>query len=274
MAGLVPGIHVFNAVPIFKTWMAGTSPAMTSRGNVMSDLIKSTRDGAVATITIDRPGDGNVLTLDMLRALTATIRTAAASDAKVIALRSTGADFCRGRESKGGPANPTALVMRDQVLQPILDVYAALNDAPQPTVCAVQGAALGFGCAMATACDVTIAADNATFKLPEMTHNLPPTLAISALMPKVPRKALAWMVYAMPELDAQTALQIGIVSAVVPLAKLEDALAETLKTMTARSPAALVAVKDYLRSAPMMEPRGAAAYGAALLSGVLTSAEH
>jgi enoyl-CoA hydratase/carnithine racemase len=240
----------------------------------MSDLIRSARDCAVTTITIDRPSDGNILTLDMLRALTAAIKSAAASDAKVIALRSTGADFCRGRDPKGGPANPTALVMRDQVLQPILDVYAALNDAPQPTVCAVQGAALGFGCAMATACDVTIAADNATFKLPEMTHNLPPTLAISALMPKVPRKALAWMVYAMPELDAQTALQTGIVSAVVPLAKLDDALTETLKTMTTRSPAALNAVKEYLRSAPVMEPRGAAAYGVALLSGVLTSAGH
>jgi enoyl-CoA hydratase len=240
----------------------------------MSDLIRSSSEGASASVTIDRPGDGNVLTLDMLRALTTALRSAAASDAKVIVLRATGADFCRGRESKGGPANPTALVMRDQVLQPILDVYAAINDAPQPTVCAVQGAALGFGCAMATACDVTIAADNAVFKLPEMTHNLPPTLAISALMTKVPRKALAWMVYAMPEINANTALQIGIVSAVVPLAKLDGAVAETLKTMTARSPAALVAVKDYLRSAPMMEPRGAAAYGAALLSGVLTSAGH
>jgi enoyl-CoA hydratase/carnithine racemase len=247
---------------------------MYERSFSMSDLLKSSRDGAVASITIDRPGDGNVLTLDMLCTLAAAIKSAAASDAKVIVLRATGADFCRGRESKGGPANPTALMMRDQVLQPILDVYSALNDAPQPTVCVVQGAALGFGCAMATACDVTIAADTATFKLPEMTHNLPPTLAISALMTKVPRKALAWMVYAMPELDAQTALQIGIVSAVVPLAKLEDAVAETLKTMTARSPAALIAVKDYLRSAPMMEPRGAAAYGAALLAGVLTSAGH
>ena len=241
-------------------------------GLTMTETIRMTREGAVAAITIDRAAEGNVLTTEMLRALTATIRAAAATDAKVITLRTTGADFCRGRDPKGGPANPTALVMRDQVLQPILDVYAALNEAPQPVVCAVQGAALGFGCAMATACDVTIAADNATFKLPEMTHNLPPTLAISALMPKVPRKAIAYMVYAMPQIDAATALQIGIVSAVVPLARLDAAISDTLATMTARSQAALVAVKDYLRSAPAMEPRGAAAYGAALLSGVLTSA--
>jgi enoyl-CoA hydratase len=240
----------------------------------MSELIKSSRDGMVVTITIDRPAEGNVLTLEMLRALTARLKEAGTSDAKVIALRSTGADFCKGRDGKGGPQNPTALVMRDQILQPILDVYDALNNVPQPVVCAVQGAAHGFGCAMATAADITIAAEGATFKLPEMTHNLPPTLAISALMPKVPRKAIAYMVYAMPQIHAATALQIGIVSAVVPLARLDAAVAETLATMTARSQAALVAVKDYLRSAPAMEPRGAAAYGAALLSGVLTSAGH
>ena len=68
----------------------------------MSDVIRMSRDGAVAAITIDRPAEGNVLTTDMLRALTATIRAAAASAATVIALRSTGVDFCRGRDGKGG----------------------------------------------------------------------------------------------------------------------------------------------------------------------------
>ena len=240
----------------------------------MSDQIKSSRDGMVITITIDRPAEGNVLTLEMLRALTARLKDAGLSDAKVIALRSTGADFCKGREAKGGPANPTALVMRDQILQPILDVYDALNNVPQPVVCAVQGAAFGFGCAMATAADITIAADSATFKLPEMTHNLPPTLAISALMTKVPRKAIAWMVYTLAEIDAKTAQSLGIVSSVVPKVQLDGAVDDAIKAMTSRTPAALIAVKDYLRSAPMMEPRGAAAYGAALLSGVLTSQGH
>jgi enoyl-CoA hydratase len=240
----------------------------------MSEHIKSSRDGMVVTITIDRPAEGNMLSLEMLRALTGRLKEAGLSDAKAIALRSTGNDFCKGREVKGGPANPTALVMRDQILQPILDVYDALNNVPQPVVCAVQGAAFGFGCAMATAADLTIAAEGATFKLPEMTHNLPPTLAISALMTKVPRKAIAWLVYTLAEIDAKTALSLGMVSSVVPKAQLDAAMDDTLKALTARSSAALIAVKDYLRSAPMMEPRGAAAYGAALLSGVLTSAGH
>jgi enoyl-CoA hydratase/carnithine racemase len=237
----------------------------------MSDLIRLTRNGAVAAVTIDRPTEGNLLDTALLRAFTARLKEAAASDAKVILIRTAGADFCRGRDPKGGPPNPTPLMIRDQVLQPILDVYGAINGAPQPVVCAVQGAALGFGCAMATACDITIAADGATFKLPELAHNLPPTLAIWAMMAKVPRKALTFMVYTQAEIDARTALSLGIVSAVVPKAELDARVDQTVKALTARSAQALTAVKDYLRTAPLMDPAGGAAYGGTLIGAVLTS---
>jgi enoyl-CoA hydratase/carnithine racemase len=88
----------------------------------------------------------------------------------------------------------------------------------------------------------------------------------------VPRKALTYMVYSMDEIDAQAALQLGFISIVVPLAGLDAALDKLLAATTARSPEALIAVKDYFRVAPYMEPRGAADYGANLLAGVLSSA--
>jgi enoyl-CoA hydratase len=238
----------------------------------MSDVIQSSRDGVVAGITIDRPAEGNLLTIEMVRALTGAFRSAAKTDAKVIVLRSAGPDFCRGRDNAGTPPSPTSLKMRANVCEPILDAYDAIANAPQPVVAVVQGMAHGFGCAIAGACDISIAADNARFKLPEMEKNLPPTLAISALMPRTPRKALTWMVYSMAELDAQTALALGIVSTVVPAAQLDSALSMLLSTMTSRSPEALTAVKDFFRSASLMEPRGVADYGANLLASVLTSA--
>jgi enoyl-CoA hydratase len=238
----------------------------------MTSVIQSTRDGAIARITIDRAAEGNLLTVDMLRELTALFRAAAATDAKVILLRSAGADFCCGRDVRGGTPSPTAMVMRANVCEPILQIYDAIAEAPQPVVCAVQGIAHGFGCAMATACDITIAADNARFKLPEMEKDLPPSLAISAMLARVPRKAITWMVYSMEEIDATTAQQLGIVSNVVPAAELDAAVSKLLATMTARSPAALVAVKDYLRSAEHMDPRGARDYAANLLASVLSSA--
>jgi enoyl-CoA hydratase len=232
--------------------------------------ITSSRDGAVATVTIDNAAQGNLLTVEDLRELATTIRAAGATDARVIVLRTVGADFCRGR-APGAPS-PTALTMRANVCEPILDVYDALAGIRQPVVARVQGAALGFGAAMAGACDLTIAADNARFQLPEMHRDLPPTLAISALMARVPRKALTHLVYSMAEIDAATALQLGIVSQVVPLADLDGALAKLLATMTARSPEALVAVKDFFRAAPYMDPRGIADYAGNLLAAVLSSA--
>jgi enoyl-CoA hydratase/carnithine racemase len=234
--------------------------------------ITSTRDGAVATITLDRAADGNLLPVDAVRELAAAFRAASASDAKVIVLRGNGADFCRGRDPKGGPPSPTALKLRANVCEPILDAYDAMANARQPIVGVVQGAAYGFGCAIASVCDLTVAHDTARFKLPEMEKDLPPTLAMSAVMPRVPRKVLAWMVYSMDELDAQTARQVGIVSKVAPTPHVEAEVAKLIATMTARTPEALVAVKDFLRSAPHMEPRGMADYGANLLASVLSSA--
>jgi enoyl-CoA hydratase len=234
--------------------------------------ITSTRDGAVATITLDRAADGNLLPVDAVRELAAAFRAASASDAKVIVLRGNGADFCRGRDPKGGPPSPTAMKLRANVCEPILDAYDAMSNARQPIVGVVQGAAHGFGCAIASVCDLTVAHDTARFKLPEMEKDLPPTLAMSAVMPRVPRKVLAWMVYSMDELDAQTARQVGIVSKVAPTPQVEGEVAKLIATMTARTPEALVAVKDFLRSAPHMEPRGMADYGANLLASVLSSA--
>lgn len=233
--------------------------------------VTSSRDGAVVTIALDRESEGNLLPVDGVRELAAAFRAASATDAKVIVLRGNGADFCRGRGG-GGPPSPTAMKMRANVCEPILDVYEAMSSAHQPIVGVVQGVAFGFGCAIASVCDITIAHDTARFKLPEMEKDLPPTLAMSAIMPRVPRKVLAWLVYSMDEIDAQVAHQIGIVSKVAPETMVEWEVEKLLKTMTARSPEALVAVKDFLRSAPHMEPRGMADYGANLLAAVLSSA--
>ena len=235
-------------------------------------IVTSARDGAVATITLDRPQEGNLLSVDGVRELAAAFRAAGQSDAKVIVLRGNGADFCRGRDPKGGAPSPTAMKMRANVCEPILDAYDAMANARQPIIGVVQGAAHGFGCAIASVCDLTVAHDTARFKLPEMEKDLPPTLAMSAVMPRVPRKVLAWMVYSMDELDAQTARQVGIVSTVAPSAQVEGEVAKLIAAMTARTPEALVAVKDFLRSAPHMEPRGMADYGANLLASVLSSA--
>lgn len=240
----------------------------------MTDTIRFARRDAVATITIDRASDGNQLTLPMLRELAAAFREAGNSDAKVITLSSTGREFCLGRDTRGGPPpGPplNALQMRTNLITPILDVYDSISGTPQPVVCSVQGAAMGFGCALATSCDITIASDAARFCLPELEKNLPPTLAISAMMSRVPQKALTWLVYSMQEVRAQEALQLGLVSYVVPSAQFEAESDKIVAALCTRSRDALVGVKDYFRVAPGLQGRAVADLAGNLLATVFSS---
>ena len=240
----------------------------------MSDVIRLASEGAVAAITINRGDEGNQLTIPMVRELAAAFRDAAKTDAKVITLRSMGADFCLGRDTRGGPAGGpplNAVQMRTNLIAPLLDVYDAISNAPQPIVCSVQGPAMGFGCALATSCDITIASDTARFRLPELEKNLPPTLAISAMMSRVPQKALTWLVYSMREIDAQSALRLGIVSNVVEPGSLVMESDKLVAELCTRARDALIGIKDYVRAAPGLQGRAVADLAGNLLATVFSS---
>ena len=85
-----------------------------------------------------------------------------------------------------------------------------------PVIGVVRGGALGFGCAIAAVCDITLAADTAQFQVPEMLHNIMPTMVMSALVDRVPRKAMSYFVYSTAMISAARAREAGLVSEVVP----------------------------------------------------------
>ena len=242
----------------------------------MSDLFIIYAAGPVARITLDRPQEGNVLTLDAVRVLSKTVTELGAhADRRAILLSGAGSDFCLGRDTKGGSSGgekPTALQLRAGLIAPILDLYRALRETPVPVIAIVQGRAFGLGCALVSACDVAIAAGSARFKLPEMEKDLPPTLAISALLQRVPPKTIAYLVYSMAEIDASVARMAGIISHVVPESELTKAGEELGTILSRRAPAAVKAVKEYLRSAIYMDPSGAADLAGISLANVLASA--
>lgn len=104
-----------------------------------------------------------------------------------------------------------------------------------------------------------------------MEKDLPPTLAMSAMIRRVPEKALAYLVYGMEEIDAEAARTLGLVSAVFPGEHLEKASARLTRAMRQRSRPALVAVKDYLRVAPGLTQRAARDFAGNLLATLLSS---
>ena len=240
----------------------------------MAQVMTCTKDGEIARIFIDRTDRGNMLTLAMLDELSALIREAGKDPGvKAIAIRTAGPDFCLGRDPQSAPENTpkNAVEMRASLTLPILGFYDAVRGAEVPVVATVQGRAAGFGCAASAVCDVTIAADNARFSLPEMKHNLPPTAAISAHIDRSMPKSVAWMVYSTDEVDAQTARAAGFVSHVVPEKELDAATDAVLATLASRNRVSLQTCKSYIANARLMETPQASDYASNLLALVMAS---
>ncbi len=240
----------------------------------MSDGFSLTRDGAIARLTLERPDKGNMLTLAMVREIAAHLR-GVGSDPSVnaIVIRGAGNDFCKGRDPAGAPeGNPTtAIEMRGALIEPILGVYAAIRDAEVPVISAAQGTVNGLGCGVTATCDITIAADNARFALPEMRANLPPTLAMLAHLDRIPPKSLLNMVYSTDSIDAERAVAIGLASEVVPLAKLDEAVEALLAKLAGYRRESVVTCKTYIQRARQADYRTANDLAGNMLSVVFSS---
>jgi enoyl-CoA hydratase/carnithine racemase len=210
-----------------------------------------TRDGPVASIWLDRIDHGNRLTNPMIGRLTLAIREfSSAGSPALIALRHRGDDFCLGRDpGADSRAGLTAYDVRAHAHRVILNAYEALRAAPVPVVAVVRGRAAGFGAAMVSACDIVLAADGATFSLPEIEQGFPPTLAMTAFLGKVPQKALCHLVLDGRPIPAAQALQIGLVSATFPDQLFERSVADALERLGRRPKTASETVKLFMREA-------------------------
>ena len=101
--------------------------------------------------------------------------------------------------------------------------------------------------------------------------NLPPTLAISACLPKMPAKIILDMVLTRDEIDGKTACQHGLVTRTVPEGELDTAVEAYVAKLADRDRDALIAIKEYMRLAPTMDLAGQARYGANLIAVEMTS---
>ncbi|HTZ01811.1 MAG TPA: enoyl-CoA hydratase/isomerase family protein [Xanthobacteraceae bacterium] len=238
----------------------------------MPDILTK-QDGAVLRITLNVPDRGNAVSDEMVAELTRIIEGASDSTS-VVVLRGAGRDFCIGRAAMGQrpPTEPDAYERRS-FSDIVFNCYGAMRNARMPIVAVVQGRALGFGCAIAAACDITLASDQAVFQVPEMAHNILPTMVMSSFVDRVPRKAIGYLVYSTAEITPERALSFGIVSNVVPAASL-DAEAEALCAAILKAPRpAIFGVKEYVKTAPDMAVYGAVEFARNLHATVNSSGE-
>ncbi|HZA56648.1 MAG TPA: enoyl-CoA hydratase/isomerase family protein [Candidatus Udaeobacter sp.] len=222
----------------------------------MAEPILEEKDADVTTFILNRPEAGNRQSDATWARLTEMIG-AAAKESRLILFKGAGDDFCLGREAMGQPGPVLeAYAMRERS-ETIFNLYGAFRSAKVPILGVVQGRAVGLGCALAALCDITVASERARFQLPEMSHNIMPTIAMSALVDRVPRKAATYLVYSTQEIDARQALVCGLVSHVVHANELDAAVAGLVDRLKQTPLPALLAVKEYARSAFSMSTQAA-----------------
>lgn len=237
----------------------------------MSEHLDIKQDGRLLRITFDRPTDNGISDAMAARFAEAVNHAHTSSDA--VLLRSCGPDFCTGRVRDPGTPPPAAeAYARRPEYDPIFNSYKALRGAQVPVIGVLEGRVMGFGTAIAALCDVSFAADTASFNIPEITHNVMPTMVMSAVYDRVNRNAILWMAYSADYIDAQRALAYGLVSQVVPTAELNAQVDRFVATLLSRPRPAILGLKEYLRVAPRMDEQGAIDYARSLHSMVNTAA--
>lgn len=185
----------------------------------------------------------------------------------MVTLQGRGPQFCRGRDGRGeSRAGMTPYEVRQKMMGAVLDVYQALADVPVPVVALVHGDALGFGCATAVGCDITLASSDARFAFPEIEHDIPPTMAMCAALGKVQAKALTYLIFSADAVSANEAATLGLVSKVYPRTSFTVDADTFVKKLAARPRLILETIKRYQAKASHLSPDMASEYAGTLLA--------
>lgn len=237
----------------------------------MSDQLLLEQDGRILKATFNRPDD-NACSDAMAAELSAALLKAHETSDMVL-VRSCGPDFCTGRARNpdAGPPHPEAYTRRDEY-DSIFYCYKAIRDAKVPVVGVIEGRCMGFGTAIASLFDVSLASSTAQFNIPEIAHNVMPTMVMSAVYDRMNRNAILWMAYSADFIDAERALSYGIVSQVVEADRLDAEVERFCQLLLSRPRPAILGLKEYLHAAPRMDEQGAIDYARSLHSMVNTAA--
>ncbi|HEU5033673.1 MAG TPA: enoyl-CoA hydratase-related protein [Mycobacteriales bacterium] len=189
-----------------------------------------TRDGDVATITMNRPGRRNALSLPMLRALLDAFRDVAASDALGVVLAGNGPVFSAGHDFADVAGADHDAVRT--LLQTCTDLMTLMQQVPQPVVARVHALATAAGCQLVATADLAVAAESAGFAAPGGKGGWFCHTPMVAIGRNIGRKRAFELAMSGDVIDARTAAEWGLVNAVVPDDQLDAAVHDLLARVT------------------------------------------
>lgn len=194
------------------------------------ETLRLVRDGAVASITLDRPDALNALNAQLRGELLRALKEVGRDDSvRAVVLTGQGRGFCAGADLRGGGAEREFRRVLTSEYHPIVEAILGL---PKPVVAAVNGAAAGAGMSLALAADFVVAAESARFVPAFHRIGLVPDSGLTRVLVRaLGRHRALEILLGERQLETAEAVQAGLVAAVVPdesLAEVATALARRL----------------------------------------------
>ncbi|MCY3971166.1 MAG: enoyl-CoA hydratase-related protein [Acidobacteria bacterium] len=192
--------------------------------------------GDVARITLTRRSKANALDSTTTAALREAIVASAEANPRVVVVAGEGV-FCGGADIR--EMEHLDAVDAERFIRGLHGAFLAIREHPAPVVAEVRGAALGAGLELLVSCDLSVAADDAIFGMPEPHVGLPSVIE-AALLPHVVGLVRAReLLFLGDPIDAAEAARIGLVGEVVPPVDLETAVNTKVERLLRLSPDAL-----------------------------------
>ena len=215
--------------------------------NIRIDISES-----IATLTIDRPAVKNALNLETVNECHRALDELA-ENGNVGALIITGAgetSFVSGADINDIRARNVA----EGLAAINSSLFAKIDRFPKPVIAAINGYALGGGCELALACDIRVAADTAKFGQPELGLGIIPGAGATQRLPRI--VGLGWakhLVLTGDIIDAKQALEIGLVTAIMPASQLQVRARELAKKILRQGPLAAKLAKLALNASARVD---------------------
>ncbi|MGB3543110.1 enoyl-CoA hydratase/isomerase family protein [Rubrivirga sp.] len=230
-------------------------------------MLKTSTDGAIRTLTLDRPDVRNALSADLVGALTAALEDAGRDDSvRVVVITGTGRGFSAGADLAALKALSSASAeanLRDS--EHLARLFKTIYQLPKPVIAKVQGHAIAGGCGLAAVCDFSIVADGVKLGFTETRIGFVPAIVSVFAVRKLGEAAARDLLLRGRLIDADTAAGMGLVTRVVAPDDLDlevDALCRELATETSASAIALT--KQLLADVPSMGVAEGLSYAARL----------
>lgn len=212
----------------------------------MSEIqVETTAQGRIGRIVLNRPERSNAYTQDMLSAIEAALeRFESDTTIGVVVITGTGdRSFCAGADRSELATRTPDSVRKLKAAE----VFARISASRLVSIALINGAAVGGGLELALACDIRLAADHASFWLPEPEFGLLPAAgALQRLPAAVGQGPAREMILGGARWHAQRALQVGLVSEVAPLASLPELEERWTTRVIKRAPHVLALAKQSL----------------------------